>query len=154
MTSNGTYPKWKNKDEIIFGSKHEVSNLEYKYIINSEQVSQIIFLLFSLKQHGKMVITAKLIYPNFLRVDKLLSLRMRVSTRWDERPKFISRVKHYWLTAHQFSRTHRQSSLAPCQLLPKPTIRWLPHTPESPVQKRHNLWMRFLISILKTSHGS
>jgi hypothetical protein len=39
MTSNGTYPKWQNKDQITFESKGEVSNIEYKYIINTDNVS-------------------------------------------------------------------------------------------------------------------
>ena len=47
MTSNGTYPKWQNKDNIVFGSKAE-SIIEYKYIINNEQVS--IFIVFHLIQ--------------------------------------------------------------------------------------------------------
>ena len=38
MTSNGTYPKWQNKDNLVFGSKAE-SIIEYKYIINNEHVS-------------------------------------------------------------------------------------------------------------------
>ena len=69
MTSNGTYPKWQNKDKLVFGSKGETANIEYKYIINNEAVSNtnILSNVNRMRLPGKMEITEKLIYPNFLR---------------------------------------------------------------------------------------
>ena len=71
MTSNGTYPKWKNKDKIEFGSKAEMANIEYKYIINNEQVSHSNSIyLFSSKPLGRTATIVGWIYPNISKVAK------------------------------------------------------------------------------------